>query len=69
MRLGLIGKSYPDNPFARADHCSQDAAVFANSLRPVAYQCTLWQKGTFVILHGRFSDFGLPVNWIVADIP
>jgi predicted SnoaL-like aldol condensation-catalyzing enzyme len=21
-----------------------------------------------VILHGRFSGFGLPVNWIVADI-
>ncbi len=25
-------------------------------------------EGDFVILHGRFSDFGLPVNWIVADI-
>ena len=24
--------------------------------------------GDFVILHGRFSGFGLPVNWIVADI-
>jgi predicted SnoaL-like aldol condensation-catalyzing enzyme len=24
--------------------------------------------GNFVILHGRFSGFGLPVNWIVADI-
>ena len=22
----------------------------------------------FVIIHGRYSDFGLPVNWIVADI-
>jgi predicted SnoaL-like aldol condensation-catalyzing enzyme len=22
----------------------------------------------YVILHGRFSGFGLPVNWIVADI-
>jgi len=22
----------------------------------------------FVIVHGRFSDFGLPVNWIAADI-
>jgi predicted SnoaL-like aldol condensation-catalyzing enzyme len=22
----------------------------------------------FVILHGRFSGFGLPVNWIAADI-
>ena len=21
-----------------------------------------------MILHGRFSGFGLPVNWIVADI-
>ena len=25
-------------------------------------------EGDFVILHGQFSDFGLPVNWIVADI-
>jgi predicted SnoaL-like aldol condensation-catalyzing enzyme len=25
-------------------------------------------EGDFVILHGRFSDFGLPVNWIVSDI-
>ena len=22
----------------------------------------------FAIIHGRFSDFGLPVNWIAADI-
>jgi predicted SnoaL-like aldol condensation-catalyzing enzyme len=22
----------------------------------------------FVIVHGRFSGFGLPVNWIAADI-
>ena len=24
--------------------------------------------GGYVILHGRFSGFGLPVNWIAADI-
>lgn len=24
--------------------------------------------GDFVIVHGRFSNFGLPVNWIAADI-
>jgi len=24
--------------------------------------------GDYVILHGHFSGFGLPVNWIVADI-
>src|SRR6201993_3157174 len=24
--------------------------------------------GAFVIVHGRFSGFGLPVNWVVADI-
>jgi predicted SnoaL-like aldol condensation-catalyzing enzyme len=24
--------------------------------------------GEFVMVHGRFSDFGLPVNWIAADI-
>ena len=25
-------------------------------------------EGNFVIVHGRFSDFGIPVNWIAADI-
>ena len=25
-------------------------------------------EGDFVILHGRFSGLGLPVNWIAADI-
>jgi predicted SnoaL-like aldol condensation-catalyzing enzyme len=25
-------------------------------------------NGDFVIVHGRFSDFGLPVNWIAADV-
>ena len=25
-------------------------------------------EGDFVIIHGRFSGFGLPVNWITADI-
>jgi predicted SnoaL-like aldol condensation-catalyzing enzyme len=29
---------------------------------------TIVADGDFVILHGRFSDFGLPVNWIAADI-
>jgi hypothetical protein len=24
-------------------------------------------KGDVVIVHGRFSGFGLPVNWIAAD--
>jgi predicted SnoaL-like aldol condensation-catalyzing enzyme len=24
--------------------------------------------GDFVIVHGRFSEFGAPVNWIAADI-
>jgi predicted SnoaL-like aldol condensation-catalyzing enzyme len=24
--------------------------------------------GDFVIVHGRFSGMGLPVNWIAADI-
>ena len=24
--------------------------------------------GDYVILHGRFSGIGLPVNWIAADI-
>jgi predicted SnoaL-like aldol condensation-catalyzing enzyme len=25
-------------------------------------------EGDFAIVHGRFSGFGLPVNWIAADI-
>jgi len=25
-------------------------------------------SGDYVMLHGRFSGFGAPVNWIVADI-
>jgi predicted SnoaL-like aldol condensation-catalyzing enzyme len=29
---------------------------------------TIVAEGDFVIVHGRFSGFGLPVNWIAADI-
>jgi predicted SnoaL-like aldol condensation-catalyzing enzyme len=29
---------------------------------------TIVSEGDFVIVHGRFSDFGAPVNWIAADI-
>ena len=29
---------------------------------------TMVAEGDFVIVHGRFSDFGEPVNWISADI-
>lgn len=29
---------------------------------------TIVADGDFVIVHGRFSDFGGPVNWIAADI-
>jgi predicted SnoaL-like aldol condensation-catalyzing enzyme len=29
---------------------------------------TIVAEGNFVIVHGRFADFGLPVNWIAADI-
>src|ERR1700677_4668744 len=25
-------------------------------------------EGDYVILHGRFSGFGAPANWVVADI-
>jgi predicted SnoaL-like aldol condensation-catalyzing enzyme len=28
---------------------------------------TIVAEGDFVIVHGRFSDFGAPVNWIAAD--
>jgi predicted SnoaL-like aldol condensation-catalyzing enzyme len=29
---------------------------------------TIVANGDFVIVHGRFSDFGLPVDWIAADV-
>jgi predicted SnoaL-like aldol condensation-catalyzing enzyme len=29
---------------------------------------TIVAEGDFVIVHGRFSNFGLPVNWIATDI-
>ena len=29
---------------------------------------TIVAEGDVVIVHGRFSDLGLPVNWIAADI-
>src|SRR5438093_12960198 len=29
---------------------------------------TIVAEGELVIVHGRFSNFGLPVNWIAADI-
>ena len=29
---------------------------------------TITADGDFVIVHGPFSNFGLPVNWIAADI-
>jgi predicted SnoaL-like aldol condensation-catalyzing enzyme len=29
---------------------------------------TIVAEGDFVIVHGRFAGFGLPVNWIAADI-
>jgi predicted SnoaL-like aldol condensation-catalyzing enzyme len=29
---------------------------------------TIVADGDFVIVHGRFSGFGPPVNWIAADI-
>jgi predicted SnoaL-like aldol condensation-catalyzing enzyme len=29
---------------------------------------TIVAEGDTVIVHGRFSDFGLPANWIAADI-
>jgi predicted SnoaL-like aldol condensation-catalyzing enzyme len=41
-----------------------------NSLPPtLKYEpWTIVAEGDFVIVHGRFSDFGLPANWIAADI-
>ena len=36
---------------------------------PLRYESgAIVAEGDFVIVHGRFSDFGAPVNWIAADI-
>src|SRR6201989_1868967 len=29
---------------------------------------TIAAEGDFVVVHGRFSNFGLPANWIATDI-
>ena len=29
---------------------------------------TIVAEGDYMMVHGRFSDFGLPVNWVAADI-
>ena len=29
---------------------------------------TIVAEGNFVMVHGRFSNFGIPANWIAADI-
>jgi predicted SnoaL-like aldol condensation-catalyzing enzyme len=29
---------------------------------------TILAEGDYVIVHGRFSNIGLPVNWIAADV-
>src|SRR5580693_1318919 len=29
---------------------------------------TIVAEGNVVIVHGRFSNFGLPVNWIAAEV-
>jgi len=42
------------------------ASMRSNSAAPRAG--TIVGEGDFVIVHGRFSNFGLPVNWIAADI-
>jgi predicted SnoaL-like aldol condensation-catalyzing enzyme len=40
-----------------------------NTLETLKYEPGLIvAEGDFVIVHGRFSGFGLPVNWIAADI-
>ena len=37
--------------------------------RTLKYEAgTIVAGGDFVIVHGRFSGFGAPVNWIAADI-
>jgi predicted SnoaL-like aldol condensation-catalyzing enzyme len=43
--------------------------LIRNSPLSLKYEARLvMAEGDFVILHGRFSNIGLPVNWIAADI-
>jgi hypothetical protein len=46
--------------------CSISSRAFR--LRSSMSQERSWPNGDVVIVHGRFSGFGRPVNWIAADI-
>jgi predicted SnoaL-like aldol condensation-catalyzing enzyme len=55
---------------AHISPCRDGLFNLVKSLAPtLRYESgTVVAEGEFVILHGRFSDFGLLVNWIVADV-
>ena len=81
-QIAAIGEwgSHPGERFAYLKNIKQPAAHIApgreglfdliKSLPPtLKYEHgTIVGEGDFVIVHGRFSNFGLPVNWIAADI-
>jgi predicted SnoaL-like aldol condensation-catalyzing enzyme len=44
-------------------------ALVAAGSTELRYECQLAvAQGDFVMLHGRFSGLGQPVNWVVVDI-
>ena len=57
----------------RSAHIAPDREGLFNLIKSIPptlkYESgTIVAEGDFVIVHGRFSDFGAPVNWIAADI-
>lgn len=49
--------------------CDQQSPPTDNPLIPFPTRTsTILAEGDLAIVHGRFSDFGAPVNWIAADI-
>ena len=55
---------------AHIEPCREGLFNLIKSLPPtLRYEPgTIVAEGDFVIVHGRFSGFGAPVNWIAADI-
>jgi predicted SnoaL-like aldol condensation-catalyzing enzyme len=51
-------------------HIQHSAHIALKSIPPtLKYEAgTIVAEGDLVIVHGRFSGFGEPVNWIAADI-
>jgi predicted SnoaL-like aldol condensation-catalyzing enzyme len=64
-RLNGIG---PPNYIQHSAHIEPGREGLFDLIKSQYEAGTIVAEGDFVIVHGRFSDFGLPVNWIAADI-